>query len=104
MAFPSAFFVAAAVPCLSSCLPFPQGSRFLVCYLAATVGKLSSVGGYLAKLVLRNITEGGSQGADLPALALLGALGDALFSQGGFSEGVVVLLGVSGLFWVTQKA
>lgn len=58
----------------------------------------------MAKLVLRNITEGGSQGADLPALALLGALGDALFSQGGFSEGVVVLLGVSGLFWVTQKA
>lgn len=42
MAFSTACFVAATVPCLSSCLPFPQGSRFLASYLATSVGKLSS--------------------------------------------------------------
>lgn len=43
MAFPTAYFVAAAVPRLSSSLPFPQGSGFLACYLAAAFGKVEFV-------------------------------------------------------------
>lgn len=52
----------------------------------------------MAKLVLRNIVEGGSQGAALPSLSSLEPW-VILSDQEGFSEGPVVLLEVSRLFW-----
>lgn len=56
----------------------------------------------MAKLVLRNFIEGRKPGSCPSLFALAGTLGDALSNQEGFSEGLVVLLGVSGLFWVMQ--
>lgn len=71
MAFPTAYFVAATVPCFWS--PFStsiQVSGLLPCSYCWKV-EFSIAKRLLGKMVLRNIVEGGSKEAALPSLPSL---------------------------------